>query len=326
MAPKSSVRYVILATMLIASAASISSQIGQAFANTDSKDASNSNGGNQVSVNQNSIDASNSNGGNQVSIDPSNSNGGNQAPSPNNRLNLAPTEGVPTCGSVVTSDVTLHSDLNCDQTGLIVAANGVTINLNGHTITHNVGNNRNNAVPGGYAGIEFAVLPSGNRANHVTINGPGEISEFDTGVAFTGTSNDKITDVILKGNTEGVSISGSNNIEVSVNTLSNNNYGVYSENSAADKIVFNSISGSKIAGIDFINTDNSMIAANNMFGNGQNGIVLDSQSTGNKIDYNNVFGQTIDINNANGLPPNVNNNDYGHNNNCVVSVPGGLCR
>lgn len=310
MAPKSAVRYVILATMLIASAASISSQIGQAFANTDSKD------------------ASNSNGGNQASIDPSNSNGGNQAPtSPNNRLNLAPTEGVPTCGSVVTSDVTLHSDLNCDQTGLIVAANGVTINLNGHTITHNVGNNRNNALPGGYAGIQFAALqPSGNRANHVTINGPGEISGFDTGVAFTGTSNDKITDVILKGNTEGVSISGSNNIEVSVNTLSNNNYGVYSEGSVGDKIVFNSISGSKIAGIDFINTDNSMIAANNMFGNGQNGIVLDSQSTDNKIDYNNVFGQTIDINNANGLPPNVNNNDYGHNNNCVVSLPGGLCR
>jgi parallel beta-helix repeat protein len=278
MAPKSAVRYAILAATLIASIAGIS------LLNTEA-----------------ALAATNS-----LTLPP-------------------PTDGVPTCGSVITKDVTLRSDLQCDKDGLIVGADGITINLNGHTITHNDGKNSNSAVDptkifGGNTGI---LVPN---SNHIAVSGPGEISNFDTGIAFTGTSGGKVSDVILKNNKAGALILGSNNIEVSINTFSNNNYGVVSKSSQGDKVVFNSISGSKNQGIVFIDTDNSILAANNMFGNGQNGIFLDSQSSNNKIDYNNVFGQTTDINNANGLPPNVNNNDYGHNNNCMVSVPGGLCK
>jgi parallel beta-helix repeat protein len=52
------------------------------------------------------------------------------------RLGLQPNSGIASCGQVVTQDVTLTSDLNCDNgDGLIVGAPGITINLNGYSIT-----------------------------------------------------------------------------------------------------------------------------------------------------------------------------------------------
>ncbi|HXW58113.1 MAG TPA: hypothetical protein VEJ23_01415, partial [Solirubrobacteraceae bacterium] len=41
----------------------------------------------------------------------------------------------PTCGETVTTNVTLNTNLKCPENGLIVGANGITINLRGHTIT-----------------------------------------------------------------------------------------------------------------------------------------------------------------------------------------------
>jgi parallel beta-helix repeat protein len=64
----------------------------------------------------------------------SNPNGGASAAS--ERLGLQPNSGIASCGQVVTQDVTLTSDLNCDNgDGLIVGAPGITINLNGYSIT-----------------------------------------------------------------------------------------------------------------------------------------------------------------------------------------------
>ncbi|HJR48312.1 MAG TPA: hypothetical protein VJ799_09190, partial [Nitrososphaeraceae archaeon] len=62
------------------------------------------------------------------------SNSDNSAASQN--LGLSPSSGVATCGEIVTEDVTLTSDLECGPgDGLIVAASGITINLNGYSIS-----------------------------------------------------------------------------------------------------------------------------------------------------------------------------------------------
>ncbi len=64
-----------------------------------------------------------------------NGNGG-AAGAASERLGLQPNSGIASCGQVVTQDVTLTSDLNCDNgDGLIVGAPGITINLNGYSIT-----------------------------------------------------------------------------------------------------------------------------------------------------------------------------------------------
>jgi hypothetical protein len=56
----------------------------------------------------------------------------------------------------------------------------------------------------------------------------------------------------------------------------------------------------------------------------QDGIFVDAQSSQNIISANNVLQNAVDINNSNGLPININLNQYAENN-CEVSNPGGLC-
>ena len=51
---------------------------------------------------------------------------------------------------------------------------------------------------------------------------------------------------------------------------------------------------------------------------------MDVQSSLNKVNFNNLFNNELDIDNANNLAVNINNN-YFTNNNCNTSLPSGLC-
>lgn len=75
------------------------------------------------------------------------------------------------CGDTVTTDITLAADLHCTTgwSALEVPVNGVTIRLNGHTLS---GTND-------LAGIVIS------NASHVTVMGPGRISGFWVGVNAT---------------------------------------------------------------------------------------------------------------------------------------------
>ena len=56
-----------------------------------------------------------------------------------------------------------------------------------------------------------------------------------------------------------------------------------------------------------------------------NGVFVDGQSTLNNVNTNTVVQNTgVDLNNGNGLPTNINHNVF-TDNNCNMSVPGGLC-
>lgn len=72
------------------------------------------------------------------------------------------------CGDTVTADVTLTTDLHCTtgSSALRVAASGVTIDLNGHTLSGD------SSLPGIHV----------HDANNVTITGPGTIRGFSIGV------------------------------------------------------------------------------------------------------------------------------------------------
>jgi parallel beta-helix repeat protein len=83
------------------------------------------------------------------------------------------------CGSTIVSNLTLDHDLVCPGDGLVAGADGVEIDLNGHTI----------AGSGGGVGI----LVSGRTA--VSIVG-GTMTNFNTGVRISAS-----TDILVKGNT-----------------------------------------------------------------------------------------------------------------------------
>jgi parallel beta-helix repeat protein len=85
----------------------------------------------------------------------------------------------------------------------------------------------------------------------------------------------------------------------------------------------NLMTGNVLAGITFVATDNSLISKNNVR-KSENGIFVDPESDGNRIESNDVLRNRVDLNNANGLATNVNQNGYSDNN-CEISNPSGLC-
>jgi Periplasmic copper-binding protein (NosD) len=228
----------------------------------------------------------------------------------------------PACGVVVKEDVTLNADLSCDGDGLIVGNNGITINLNGHTIKSN-GDHDVVDLSVNFGDDSGILVP---KAKDVKIIGPGLITGFDRAITFTGSSGGEVSDLLLRDNEVAVLASGSRYIGINANTIDNNKYAVVLESSVKGQVAFNLIAANEKQGIVLLNSDEYKILTNSIYGNGKNGIFLDAQSFDNDVDFNSAFvHEKADINNANGVPPNINQNNFGENNNCKVSLPDGLC-
>lgn len=92
-----------------------------------------------------------------------------------------PASAAPACGDTITSDVTLDADLvNCDSTGLVIGADGVVLDLNGHTID-------GDGIAGG-DGIRVV----GQKNVVIKSSVGGVIQHFDDGIALLNTSGVKI--------------------------------------------------------------------------------------------------------------------------------------
>jgi type II secretory pathway pseudopilin PulG len=118
-------------------------------------------------------------------------------------LGLLPSSGVASCGEIVNEDVTLTSDLECGPgDGLIVGANDITINLNGYSITSS--DEAGSEDPSmNYDGSSGILVPN---AQNVAISGLGEVSGFDRGITFMGSSGGQVADIQLANNDIGVLI------------------------------------------------------------------------------------------------------------------------
>ena len=214
-----------------------------------------------------------------------------------------------TCGSNVTGTVTLSENLSCTTDGLIVAAEATTINLNGFTILG--------------PGADSSKVGIGVSEDSVTINGPGVISGFQAGVIATAAKDLVIRSLILQDNQIAAFLTGADRASIQENIMKTNNIGVASHTAGGLNIENNLMNGNGLAGVTFVNTDESTISDNNINGS-QNAIFLDAQSAINTIQMNDARDNAVDINNANGLAPTVNQNVYS-NNRCQTSNPSGLC-
>jgi parallel beta-helix repeat protein len=234
-----------------------------------------------------------------------------QTPSSSSASNTTvPAVTNPACGEVVQGNVNLTSNLVCTGDGLIVGADNTVINLNGYTISG----------PGQQSSKVGIVVPDND---NVAIMGDGSIKGFQAGVLITGANTVQVKLVGLTGNEIGIFATGARGVTLSQNTIYNNNLGVAMHSSNGASIIGNMLSGDTLAGLTLVNTQKSIISANNVEG-GQNGLFLDAQSHDNTINMNNILHNVIDLNNANGLAPNINVNSFADNN-CMVSNPSGLC-
>jgi parallel beta-helix repeat protein len=214
------------------------------------------------------------------------------------------------CGQVVSGLVNLTANLDCSGDGLIIGGDNTVVNMNGYSITG----------PGPDSSKVGIMVPNND---NVVINGPGSISNFQAGVLVTGANGMKMSSLILDSNQIGVFMTGSENTEIQQNIVKENSLGVATHSSSGAKLTSNLMSGNLLAGITFVNTQQSEISMNNIDGS-QNGAFLDAQSSANSVVANNVLENVVDVNNANGLPPNINNNQF-TDNNCQVSNPSGIC-
>ncbi len=215
------------------------------------------------------------------------------------------------CGQVIKQSVKLTANLDCKTDGLIVGADGITIDLNGFTLSG----------PGeksSKVGIMFA------DNDDVTVQGPGTIKSFQAGALFSGGEDNKISRVTFTDNEIAVFETGSKNVVIEDNLLFGNSIGVAAHSSSGSKLTTNLFKSNDLAGVTLVNSASNELSMNTIQGS-VNGIFLDGQSTKNIIDSNNVLqNRGVDLNNGNGLPTNINNNVFSDNN-CNTSVPDGLC-
>ena len=214
------------------------------------------------------------------------------------------------CGQVVEGLVELNSDLNCSGDGLIVAADSSTIRLNGHTIR-------------GLGPDSSKIGISVGSNEGVRIEGKGTIEQFQIGIFASGAKGTSITSMTLRENQIGIFSTGIENLQGMQNIITRNNIGFASHSSNGLQLDENLVSGNQLAGITLNATDDSLLSKNNVR-ESENGIFVDSESNGNRIEANDLLRNTVDLNNANGLATNVNSNSF-TDNNCEISNPSGLC-
>ena len=215
------------------------------------------------------------------------------------------------CGQVIKQSVKLTANLDCKTDGLIVGSDGITIDLNGFTLTG----------PGDKSS-KVGVMFADN--DDVTVQGPGTIENFQAGALFSGGENNKISKVTFMNNEIAIFETGAKNTAIEDNSMFDNSIGVAAHSSSGTSLTTNLFKNNDLAGVTLVNSAGNQLSTNTIQGS-VNGIFLDGQSTKNNVDKNNVMNNRgVDLNNGNGLPTNINDNVFADNN-CNTSVPDGLC-
>jgi len=126
---------------------------------------------------------------------------------------------TPSCGSTITLPTTLTSDIGpCPGDGIIIGADNVTLDLNGHTISGDGSGNGNGVESAGHSNV---VVQS--------TNGRGLITRFNEGVFMAGADNNVVRSLKVTRNFGsaatgggGIIISDESNVEIDHNLVVNN--------------------------------------------------------------------------------------------------------
>ena len=190
---------------------------------------------------------------------------------------------VVACGAEVTADLTLEAPLTGCSTGLIVAADDVTIDLNGHAI-EGIGTSEGSGIEG----VDRSGLTIRN----------GHIRGFRTGVRFFRTSESTLEDLAVSDTFFGIVLGGepvigpgSDHNEVLRTSIVNAQQGlVLGSASSWNRILQNSVTGVSGAGISCSLGTGNVFDGNYTVGNGV-GISLNFCSVSDVI--NNVANQNV---------------------------------
>jgi parallel beta-helix repeat protein len=225
---------------------------------------------------------------------------------------------IASCGQLITRDVILSKDIECPGIGMIVGADGITINLNNHKLSL-VNNTDTSRIPE----VEDIGILVPDQKN-ITIRGPGIISGFDKAIEFAGSERGYVLDLKLTDNNIGLSLKASDRITIYRSFIEQNTIGIASQSSKDALVVSNQLSQNTNEGIVLMDSNYFTIGANSLIGNGNIGIFLDVSSFNNTISSNNVLNHAVDVSNADGIPTHISMNEY-YENSCGKALPDGIC-
>jgi parallel beta-helix repeat protein len=160
------------------------------------------------------------------------------------------------CGDTITTDTRLDSDLvNCRNNGIVIAADGVTLNLNGHTID-------GDGAPAAGCNPRRKICDVGVVTVHdgVTIK-DGAVRDFDSGVFVFGARRNLLREL---------------------STVENTGNGILMIRSARSRVLGSSASRNGLTtdfpGIVLFESHDNRIAHNTMAGNGDLGLILSDRT------------------------------------------------
>lgn len=199
------------------------------------------------------------------------------------------------CGQTITESTVLDNDLSgCANNGIIIGADNITLDLNGHTVA---------GTPA--SGDQGGVVLVGRTGVTVT---NGTVTSFDVGVVIEGGSGNTVLGVNAIGNIsfsgtvnrggDGIAIlSSSNNRIVKNNTVNNGPFsgvGIYSVVDAAHPRATTGTSSGNVVEANVVERNIQARTPNNVAFNDNIGIRLEPGNTGNFILNNRVNNNGLD--------------------------------
>src|SRR5215213_9761572 len=169
---------------------------------------------------------------------------------------------IASCGQLITRDVILSKDIECPGIGMIVGADGITINLNNHKLSL-VNNTDTSRIP---EVEEIGILVPDQK--NITIRGPGIITGFDKAIEFAGSERGYVLDLKLTDNNIGLSLKASDRITIYRSFIEQNTIGIASQSSKDSLVVSNQLSQNTNEGIVLMDSNYFIIGANSLIGNG----------------------------------------------------------
>jgi len=183
------------------------------------------------------------------------------------------TAAVVTCGTVVTTSITLTSNLGpCAGDALIAGADNITIDLGGYTISGT----------GTGAGVRVA------QRTAVTVKN-GTIQGFHTGAVLDESTHSTVSKLVLRDNLRGVNVAGSDGNLVEKNTILNSGLDAIRLGLSANNLISKNTLSGNVFGIGVADFSTGNLVEKNVIRDTQVfGVAVFSDSDSNRIEKNDV--------------------------------------
>ena len=199
------------------------------------------------------------------------------------------------CGTTLTRSTTLTADLvHCAGTGLIIGADGITVNLGGHTISGTNAPGSEGIANDGHPGVRVL----GGRITDFRVNGVG--IRGARGSVVRGLTIRRIGVGGIEGEavSAGIAIVDSPGSQIGQNDVSNDVVAFQSDgadvlNSPGSAVVGNTLSHNNWDGLVLLGSADSQIIGNGLDGNGNNGVEVNGASDRAVVSANHANGNTL---------------------------------